>query len=212
MVGGGGEVGLPENFGGSEFVVDPTAPDEEGVAEAIEVADGFGGDVLFVAEGDGDALGTAADGAAEMEFGVDAATAGEDEGAEGSEGLIHGVDLVLEAVDFDFGDAGLLGMHVVGIGGEDAAEVEEFMLNAMEDDAEGLDFGLRLAQLIEGNAGEADGGVQLIDGAVAFDAQGVFGDALAADETGLTAIAAARVDAIESNARFEEGFLRHTSW
>jgi len=149
VVGGGGEVGLPENFGGSEFVVDPAAPDEEGVAEAVEVSDGFGGDVFFVAEGDGDALGAAADGAAEMEFGVEAAAAGKDEGTEGTERLIHGVDLMFEALDFDFGDARLLGMDVAGVSGEDAAEVEELMLDAVQDDAQGLDFGLCVAQIIE---------------------------------------------------------------
>jgi len=205
-------VGLPEDFGCSEFVVDPAAPDEEGIAEAIEVSDGFGGDAFFVAEGDGDTFGTAADGAAEMEFGVDAAASGKDEGTERTKRLIHGVDLVFEALDFDFGDAWLLGMDIAGVSGEDAAEVEEFVLDAVEDDAQGLEFGLSVAEIIKGDAGEADGGVQFVDGAVAFDAEGIFRDSLAADEAGFTTVSAAGVDAIERDARFKEGFFSHTPW
>jgi hypothetical protein len=212
VVGGGGLVGLPEDFGCSEFVVDPAAPDEEGVAEAVEISDGFGGDAFFVAEGDGNALGTAADGAAEVEFGVDAAASGKDEGAERTERLIHGVDFVFETLDLDFGDAGLLGMDIAGVSGEDAAEVEEFMLDAVEDDAKGLEFGLCQAEIIEGDAGEADGGVQFVDGAVAFDAEGIFRDSLAADEAGFTAVSPAGIDAVERDARFKEGFFGHTPW
>ena len=184
-------------------MIGPAAPDEEGVAEPVQILDSFGGDVLFAGESDGDAFGTAADGAAGVEFRVQARAAGEDEGAERGEVRVGVIDFFFELGDFGGSDAGLFGMDVLRFGGEDGAEVEELVLDAAEDGGElGQFFG-------GGDAGHADEGVELVDGAVAFDAEGVLGDALAAGEMGFAFVAHFGVDAVEGDAGLVELGVGH---
>lgn len=86
------------------------------------------------------------------------------------------------------------------------------MLDAMEDGAQRFNLGLGLAQLLNGDTGQTYRRVQFVNGAVAFDAQGVLGYTLASDKASLASISTARVDTIESNSRFKKGFFRHTPW
>ena len=129
----------------------PAAVNEQRVTQTVEVADGFGGDLVFPGQGDADALGAAADGPGGVEFGVEARAAGQNEGAEGGKGFVHLVDFALELGDVGFGDAGLFGVDVGGEGGEDGAQVEEFMLDAAENGEEASGFGA----LAVGDLGEA---------------------------------------------------------
>src|SRR5438046_2434472 len=80
-----------------------------------------------------------------------------------------------------------------------ATEVEQLVLQPAEDVVElAARGGVRVVRRelgLVGGARHADRGVQLVDGAVGFDPRAVFSDPLAADEVGLAAIAAARVDA-----------------
>lgn len=200
-----GGVGRPESFICADGVIDPTAPDEEGVAQTVEIADGFFGDAFGAGESDEKTFGTATDGAADVKVGVEAAATGEDERTQGSEDGVGLIDFVFELGDLGVGDARLFGMNVFGQSGEDGAEVEEFVLNTFEDDGEGRDGGKRFC----GNAGGADEGVEFIDGAVGFDAEVVFGDALAAHEGGVAGVAGAGVDAVEGEAGLVESGFAH---
>ena len=115
------------------------------------------------------------------------------------------IDFAFELGDFSIGDARLFGMDIFGQSGKDGAEVEEFVLDAFEDDCErgnGREgFG--------GDAGGADEGVEFVDGAVGFDAEVIFGNALAADQSGVAGITGASIDAVEGNAGFVESGFAH---
>src|SRR5579864_9261888 len=67
-----------------------------------------------------------------------------------------------------------------------------------------------------GHRSQPDEGIQLIHGAVGLDARGIFGDALAARQTGFTLVATLGVDPVKRDARVIERFLwegpfRHAS-
>ena len=83
------------------------------------------------------------------------------------------------------------------------------MLYASKDHQQQADLRVLCDHLFARNDGEAREGVQLIDGAVSFDANRVFSDALAACETRLSGIATFCIDAIERDARVVEGLVVH---
>ena len=182
----------------------PTAPDEQGVREAVEVTYGFRRDLFDTAKSDALALRAAADGTADVEVGVEAAAAGEEEGAEGLEVFVEAVHFGLEAVDFGMGDAGLFGMDVLGQGSEHGAEIEELVLDAEEDGGEIGEAGIR-----GGDARSTEKGVQFVYGAVGGDAGTFFGDALASGEGSLAGVALAGVDAVDGEAGLFEGIVGH---
>lgn len=192
---------LPEGLGLAEEEAGEAAPDEEGIAKSIEILHGGRGESGGGGKGDGAAFRPAADGAAEVEFGVEAATAGEDEAAEGSEEGVGFIHFVFEAGDVARGDDGLAGAEVFGFGGEERAEVEELVLDAGEAGGEEAEAGNAIG---DGRDGEADGGVQFVDGAIGFDAESILGNALATDEAGLALVAGAGVDAGEGDVGFVE--------
>ena len=117
--------------------------------------------------------------------------AGEDEALERFDLFVECVDPMLEGGDVFIGDAGADGLVAfdalfdVG-GGEFAADVEEV----------GLDDGEPASEVVvgEGGAGDAEGGVQFVDGTVGLDADVVFGDAWSAEEAGFAIVASAGVD------------------
>src|SRR5207237_8634758 len=86
-----------------------------------------------------------------------------------------------------------------------AAEIEKLVLQPPED----LDqASAGIATLLGGErAHDAEHGVELVDRAVGDDAGRVLGDAPAADESGLTAIAGSRVHASDAN-RHQPRFAR----
>jgi hypothetical protein len=96
-------------------------------------------------------------------------------------------------------------MDIFGESGEDGAEVEEFVLDTLEDDGERGNG----RQGFGGDAGGADEGVEFVDGAVGFDAEVIFGNALAADQSGVAGITGASIDAVEGNAGFVESGFAH---
>ena len=75
-----GSVGRPQSFSGAKRVIRPTAPDKKGVAETVEIADGFFRDAFGASEPNEETFGATADGAADVEIGIEAAAAGQDEG------------------------------------------------------------------------------------------------------------------------------------
>ena len=195
--------------GGADFFV--SAPHEERVREAVEVSDGLRIHRCGAREGDSAALGPAADGAADVEIGVEARAAGEHEGAKRGQLLLAFVHLALQQRDVGLGDARLLGMDVLGQRREDGSEVEELVLDAREGLREGDDVGparreedAAREELRGGLAGRAHEGVELVDGAVRLDAQIVLGDALTADEARRALIAVAGVHAVDRDLRVAE--------
>lgn len=176
--------------------IGPAAPDEQGVAQTVQVLDGLRGHGFFASQGDEQAFRTAADGSGDVQFGVQTVSTGQHEAAQGRQIFIHGVDLALELFDFGRGDAGLFRMNVLGFGGEDRAEVEQLMLDAADHGGKQADARIVADLLLAGNERETDEGVQLVDGTVTIDTQRILGDALAAGEAGLAGIAALGVDAI----------------
>jgi putative ABC transport system permease protein len=83
------------------------------------------------------------------------------------------------------------------------------MLDAANDRGEQAHARILTALLLAGNAGESDDGVELVDGAIGFDAQRILGDALAARETGFACVTETRVNTIEGDARIVEWFVGH---
>lgn len=77
-----GLVGGPKSLWLAEKAAGVAAPNEESVAEAVQILNGFGRRGFGGGEGDGAAFGAAADRAAEMELGIEATSAGKDEAAE----------------------------------------------------------------------------------------------------------------------------------
>ena len=99
--------GFPEGFGEAEHLAGEAAVDEQRVAEAVEVAHAEFVDAALAGEGDCEALGAAADGAAEVQLGVEAGAAGQDEAGQRRQLLRGAVDPGFERGDFGFGDARL---------------------------------------------------------------------------------------------------------
>src|ERR1019366_7244543 len=210
---GGGLVWLPQSLGGAGNVAGPAAPDEQGVTQTVQVSDSLRRHAFGAAQRDHDALGAAAHGAADVEFGIQAAGAGQDEGAQRRHVFIHDVHLRFESGDFGIGDARLARMYVLGKGGENRAQVEELVLHAQENGSQYGEARLLHGERGDGSARGSQETVEFIDRAVGFDARSILGDALAADERGLAGVALAGVDAIDGEARlvkrlFGHGYLR----
>ena len=107
-------VRLPEQLSAPEEQRRPAAPDEERVAEAVQVLrPRRDRPRLARASSHVSALGAPADGAGHVEIGVEAAAAGEHERAQRRELVLAGVDLCLEEVDLGRGHARLLRVHVL---------------------------------------------------------------------------------------------------
>lgn len=163
--------------------------DEEPVAESVEVGqeDGFEG--FEAVEGDDEAFGASADGAGDVQASGEFGTAGEDELSEGGEVFGGGVDFAFEAGG-PFGADGGCGGGVLAAGGcgEDGTDGEELVLD-------GLQFRSKFAGLPgQSDCGEAEVGVEFVDGPVGVDAEVVFADALSADESGGAVVAGAGVE------------------
>ena len=92
-------------------------------------------------------------------------------------------------------------MNIFRQRGQNGARVEQFVLDAAQDNRE-LSNGR--TQFLQRHAGLADERVQFIDGAVAIDAGIGLTDALPADEGGLAFIPLAGIDAVDSDAGLVE--------
>ena len=126
-----------------------------------------------------------------MELGCRGGAAGEDESLERFDLFVECVDPMLEGGDVLIGDAGADGLVAfdalfdVG-GGEFAADVEQVRLYDGEPTSEVV--------VGECGAGDAESGVQFVDGTVSLDTDVVFGDALSAEEAGFAIVASSGVD------------------
>jgi hypothetical protein len=127
------------------LVISPAAPYEESVAQAIEITDGFFRNAFFASQSDQQAFGTTANRAANVKLGIQATATWQYERTQRGQGGIRFIDFMLELVDLGTGDARLFGMDIGGESGEDGTEVEEFVLDAFENDGEGGDWGKRCA-------------------------------------------------------------------
>ncbi len=169
---------------GAELDEAPEEPDE--IGKAVEIGDGFGrndrksggGDVRVsygLGEADGDSFCAAADGPGDLVGGGLSVGAGERPVGEDAVGGFDPVDEVGEVIDVIRCD-GAGGLAAFGWGGEGGADAEEGALDVF---GPGGDVGLSAEA-----AGEAEAGVELVDGAVSFDAEVGFRQAEAARETG----------------------------
>ena len=89
-------------------------------------------------------------------------------------------------------------MHVLGLGGQDGAKIEQLMLHPAQNGHQ------RRNGFTGRDRGHADESVQFVDGAVALDARRILGDTLPAGQVGLALIAGLGVDAVQRQARLVE--------
>ncbi len=194
-------VGSPQGFRAAKRVVGPAAPNEESVAQAIQVAHGFFGHAFFARQADEQAFRPSANRAADVQIGVEPAAARQHKRAQRGEHRIGRVDFAFELIDFSAGNARLFGMDVLRQRRENGAEIEEFVLHALQHSGEARDGGQRFGR----NARDADEGIELVHRAVAINTRVIFLDALTADQVSLASVAGACVDAVQSDAGFVEG-------
>src|SRR5580698_8122106 len=102
----------------------PAAPHEKRVAEAVEVFQNLAVHRRSGRESHADTFGPAANGPANMEFGVEAGAAGQHERSQPRETFVHAVDFALQSFALGLCDACLPGMDVFREGGENGAEIE----------------------------------------------------------------------------------------
>src|ERR1035438_7999878 len=100
-------------------------------------------------------------------------------------------------------------MDVLGKGGENRAEIEELVLHAQENGSQQGEARLLHGELVDGGARGSQEAVQFVDRAVSCNARVILGNALAADKSGVAAIALACVDAIDGEAGLVERFFSH---
>ena len=160
-------------------VLDEAAEEPEEIGEAVEVGDRFRWDGFGFVEADGAAFGAAAYGAGDLVGGGFAVGAGEGPVGEDAFDGLNFVDLLGEVL-YVFWFEGGGGPGVRGGPGECGAYTEQGALDVFR---AGADIFVRAEA-----AGEAEGGVEFVDGAVGFDAEVGFGDAGAAGEGSLAGV------------------------
>src|SRR5262249_39999888 len=151
---------------------------------------------LATSECDTGAFGPAADRSADVQFGIETAATGEDEGAKRFEVLIHAVHLDLELGDFGVSDACLFGMDIFGKRGGGGAEIEKFVRDAEKNGREPADARLLRREFGSGSAHGSDERVEFVNGSICFDARTVLGNTLAAGKGSVAMIALTGVDAV----------------
>ena len=106
----------------------PSAPHEQGIAQAVQIADPVG----VRLRGQADTLRATADGPADVQFGVNARTSRQNERSESRQLFVHPVDFTLELFAVGDGDAGLFRMDIFRQGGKQGAQIEKLMLHALQ--------------------------------------------------------------------------------
>ena len=168
-------------------MVHDASEDEQQVGQAIHVLDQRRLDGLD-AQADDPSLGATADRSRQMQQCAGRAAARQDETTERRQ-------LRLELVDalFDLPDRGIVDLCLDDAGGDAVTGVCQLGADgvqiALEGDQQRIEF-----RIDAGRAGDADGGVELVDLAVGIDARIRLRDTRAVEETGLTTVSAARVD------------------
>ena len=106
-----------------------TCQSEEVVTQTVDEAQDIHIQWRLTIEAVDDALGTTADGTADVRSGRDRSTRGEDEGLDRRYHIVKAVDLTLDTCHGTLGDGGH-GVHIVlrGVGSEVATDGEELVL------------------------------------------------------------------------------------
>ena len=163
---------------------------EQRVGQAVEVGEHQFADRLLVTERDRLTLGTPADGARDVELGRARRATRQQEIGEWADHRVELVDRGLELLDvmrLDRGDAAaaLVLLRPTQVG----AEIEQLVLDACQ-------LGRQAFREAQGE-GDAEHGVEFVDGAVRPDAGRVLADPAPTAETGHPLVAGLRVDPVE---------------
>src|SRR5690348_14595355 len=181
LLGLAAERALPEELLLAAMAADPAREDEEQVGETVQVGERPFADVLLPHETEHVALGAPADRTGDVEKRAHRPAARKDERLERCQVLLAAVERLLEGLHLGGADPEHPRLECVGRGRELAPEIEELVLEMAQDVVE-------LAGLLRARRGpvhrahDADGGVQLVDGAVRVDARAILRDPQAADE------------------------------
>src|SRR5689334_5055482 len=107
-------VRLPQSFWRVSLRAGPTAPDEEGIAEPVEILHGLRGNLLGASQCDQPPLRAPADSPAYVQFGIQPGAARQHERAQLSQAFVHAIHFRLQPVDVALGHARLPWMNVFG--------------------------------------------------------------------------------------------------
>jgi len=173
-----------------------TGENEEQVAQPVEVFDGVDGDsgVGRGAELDDAPLGSAADGAGDVDRRRQRRAGGKNEGREGEEGLLVPVDRLLEGLDVGKGNP----LQGIPRRGELGTEFEQITLDPSQQVVD------RSAP--RNGADEAEVAVELVDGSEGLDPEVVLPHPRATEQAGFTGVAGLRVD-LHSQPPWERGSI-----
>lgn len=180
-----------------------TGENPEEIGEAVEEEpDDFGDGFAGFVEGEDGAFGAAGDGTGEVEAGAGEGSFGTRGGpvGEADAACFVGFCGFDEPVEIGLGEGLIVFFRVAGCvfgeAGEFAHEADEAVLKGVDERNERGIGG--------GGAGEAEGGIEFVDGTKGFDAEGCFGDAAVEEEVGVSRVAAAGDDAhgVQSNDEF----------
>ena len=134
-----------------------------------------------------------------MQIGANAPTARQDERFERLEIFLTLVDEFLQTLDFIIADLVHARLKKFRRCRQLAADIEKLILNPAQNLVEESMPLAGFEAFFVKHPRQADYRVELVDGAVSVDARRIFGDALAADERGITPIAGARIDFGDAN-------------
>ena len=165
-------------------VLEPSK-DEEQIAEAIEIDDNVLRDRGGLSQGDDEAFRAPANCAGHMQLSRRNTPAGEDEVLERGQFPLAKVNHLLEPLDMGSLDSTVVSSLGRG-GGQFRSHHEQLALHVGENL---IDAGRRV-----GGAGNPEGSVQFVDGAVSFDARVMLLDANPAQEPCFTGVAGPSVD------------------
>src|SRR5215831_12128863 len=181
------------------MLADPAAQHEEHVAQAVQKSKRPLADRLLTRQRQELALGAPADRARLVEESVDAPAARQHERLERWQIFLAAIHQLLELLHLALAD--LEHPFVLGVARrrELAAQIEELVLDLSQDLVEPAVPLALVEPLGVEDAHQADDGVQLVDGAVRYDARRVLRDPLAADQRGLALVARAGVDARDAD-------------
>src|SRR6266851_3752576 len=106
----------------------PAAPYKERVAQPVQVSDNLRVDRLVARQGYTNSLGPPANGAANMQLGIQPATARQDERPQRRQAFVHFIYLGFKLRDLRFGDPRLPWMQVGGESRQNRANIEQLVL------------------------------------------------------------------------------------
>lgn len=208
-VGTGRFVGLPQRLGCTEYMIHPTTPDKQSVAQSVQVLNSFPGHFFGFGKLHQQPFGTTAHRAADVQFGIEPASTGQHKRPERLQVLVGRIDFSLELSNFNRSNARLVRLNIRRQSREYGAEIKELVLHPLQNDLESRQSRVLCAEFFGSDARYADKRVQLIHCPVALDAERMFRYTLATYQLSLARISCSCIDAIKCDARFVEGFVCH---